>query len=815
MHMRYLVLHMIAWLVLLGIPPTCWAVSPPLNLVPNGSFESGTTSWTIAVDDPQGAGNSAVTDDLLPLGGNTKLKMSLYDEGSVSATSSAMTVTAGGDYQLTFWYTAAGFPSGVSAGYTLTWYNGGGGSLGTVSAEITQDPQATWTKVTRRVNAPANAASAKVTLTATATVTGILDSFFSLDNVKFTSSASLLCNGGFEGALNYWTPSVTGTGNTITADTASPAADTTALKIDMPNPGTATVTSTAMSVTAGRDYLLTHQFKSAGFGAGVSAAYAVTWYTGGGGTISTVTTNYPSSAVAEWTTYGPLRLSAPGTAATAKVIFTMTTSTGSAASTAWIDQVDCCPDPYLVLNSSFEGGLTSWTPSTSGSGTVAADTNQQQDGSQSLKLDVTSSIGSATATSTAVTVTGGRDFLLSFWYRSQGTNSSAVLGADVKWYDSGGGEITPAAHVTLPNAAQGTWTNKTQRVSPPAGAATLKVVHSLSTTTTGAYTLWIDQQTLDGDVNLLPNGGYEGGLTGFGTSTSGTGSSVSIDTTQSYEDLASVKLSVPNPSSSATLSMTNFVPVSANKEYEIGVTFRSEGFSDNGGYDNVASSYTIYFYNASQQQIGTQAVGFPYTAQSTWRLWSRVVLTPANTAYLKINCSISAYTDTLPSSIWLDKFEVIPYDTRLKVGGGYWLFRVADLGKYNKTYFRRGADDNTITGAAVIANPNFGTTQSYIAYAFYSTAVTVGQHRAVFRMKVGDVSVTRNVASLDVNTANDGLINVTPYTTDYFGQANTYRNLYLRFRKLDTAWVDFRAYWQAAVRTAVDTVTIYEEEVDN
>ncbi|MHB9024113.1 MAG: hypothetical protein ACYC7E_08045 [Armatimonadota bacterium] len=799
------------WLLFLWAALPGWAVESMPNLISNGSFESGTTSWTLTISDPQGAGNAASINDALSLAGTADLRMDLYNEGSVTAESASCAVSSGYDYHLTCWYQAQGFDAAAS--YTVKWYDGGGGLISSASADITSAAQTAWTKVTRTVTAPANAATAKVSFVTTASL-GCSDSFFFLDNVKFARCVSLLPNGSVEGGLASWTTSVTGTGNTITADTGEPQADLQALKIDMPNEGSASATSAAIAVNAGQDYFLALWFKSTGFGTGVSAAYECTWYDGGGGTISTASTAFPGSAQSTWTYYAPLRLPAPANAATAKIRLVMTTQAGSAASTAWVDGVEFTADANLAYNGSFEGGLTAWTTDVTGGGAVSADTAQHQDGSQSLKLDLPTP-GSASATSTAVTVSGGRDFLLTFWYRTAGANGSETPAVDVKWFNGGGSEITPASHIALPTGEQLNWTSVTRRVSPPSGAASAKVVCGVSSTAAGAYALWCDALFFSQDPNLISNGGYEGGLTGWGTSTSGTGSSVSIDTTQHYEDLASVKLSVPNPSSSATLSMSNFVPVSAGKEYEISVMFRSEGFSDNGGYDNVASSYTIYYFNASQQQISSQGIGFPYTAQSTWRQWRRVVLMPANTAYIKIYCSISAYTDTLPSSIWLDKFEVIPYDTRLKVGGGSWMFRVADLGKYNKAYFRRGADDNTSTGAAVIANPNFGTTPNYIAYAFYSTAVTLGQHRAVFRMKVGDVSVTRNVASLDVNTANNGLINVTPYTTDYFGQANVYKNLILRFRKTDPAWVDFRAYWQAQVRTAVDTVTIYEEEVDD
>jgi hypothetical protein len=719
-----------------------------------------------------------------------------------------MTVAANRDYQLTFWYNATGFSTDVSASYTLTWYDGGGGTLSTVTAEITHAAQPLWTKVSRWVNAPANAATAKLNVTLSTAVTGIPFSFFSLDNVQCTPCSNVLLNGGFESGLANWTHT-SGTG-TVTADTASPKDGTYALKI-VPST-TDTETSAAVAVTPGRDYWLSTQFKSSG--SVISASYTVTWYDGGGAQIgSPVTTSYPTAAVTTWTAYpttGPLRLPAPATAATAKVSF----SASTADTTVWIDQVDFHPDPYLVLNSSFEGGLTTWTSSTSGSGTVSADTAQHQDGAQSLKLDVTSSIGSANATSTAVSVSGGRDFLLSFYYRSAGANNSAALAADVHWYNSGGTEITPAAHVALPNAAQGTWTNKTQRVSPPANTASLKVIYNLSTTTDGAYTLWIDQMTLDRDANLLPNGGIEGGLTGFNTSTSGTGASVSADTTQPYEDLNALKLDVPNPSSGATATMTNYIPVTAGKDYDLNVWFRSTGFSRTGNYDNVSASYHIYYYNSAYTQIGSRSIGLPYAAQATWLLRPTVFTPPATTAYVKMDFCISAGTGTLPSTLWLDHLEILPHNTRLKPGGNLWVFRPADTGNFSTTNFRRSADDHTLTGTAVVANPLFGTATGYISSGIYTTAPPAGLYRAVYRLKVGSLTPTYNVANLDVNTPNYSFASYNALTTANFTQANVYQNIILRFKKQDTNWVDPRANWQGAVFTALSTVIIYDEEVD-
>ncbi|MHB9132571.1 MAG: hypothetical protein ACYDBB_15995 [Armatimonadota bacterium] len=815
--------HLFLVLLLLGTSLPGWSLDPPPNLARNGSFEAGTANWTLTVTDPAAAGNAIALNDALPLEGTADVKMSLYGEGTAGAQSDAMTVTAGQDYLLTLWYQAVGFSvsggdEGVAATYTVTWYDGGGTPLGTSTGEITHAAQSLWARLTRRVNAPASTATAKITMTTTATLGTAPDSFFYLDNVKFSRCAGLVANGGFEGGTANWTTSVTGAGNTIAADTTLPGSDTTALKIDMPAEGTASATSTAMTVEPGRDYLLALQFRSQGFGAGVSASYAITWYDSGAAEISTITTSFPTAAQSSWTAYGPLRLNAPGNAATAKVRINMTTAAGSAASTAWIDQVDFAPDPYLLFNGSFEGGLTAWTASASGAGnTVSIDTITIKDGANALKLDLPAE-GNATATGTTIPVSSGRDFLLTFWYKSSGISGSGSYegvtpACDVKWYDGSGGDLG-YTRVALPYAPQVTWTSLTRRVSPPANTASAKVVYSLVGAAGGpASTLWVDQATLDSDANQIPNGGFEAGMTGW-TYTASAGCSVTADSTQAYEDLTSLKLDVPNQNASAS-AYTGFFPVVGGQPVEANVWWRSTGFSRTSGYDNVSAAVYYYYYNAAQQNIGSFSIGLLYTPQANWRRYRRVFIPPANAAYMKITIGLNVYTGGLPSTLWIDKLEILPYQTRLKPSGQSWLFRVADSGNFDKSKFRRSADDNTITGAAAVANPNFSPTAGYLAYAFYSTAVPAGLHRAVFRMKVADVSVTRNVASMDVNTPNDGLINTAVSTTDYFGQANVFKNLVLRFRKLDASWVDFRAYWQAAVRTAVDTVTVYEEEVDD
>lgn len=86
--------------------------------------------------------------------------------------------------------------------------------------------------------------------------------------------------------------------------------------------------------------------------------------------------------------------------------------------------------PNLVPNGSFEDALASWQCSVNDPKQVGAavnlDSSRTREGNRSLKIQLAGP-GSATATSPLAPVQAGQDYLLTFWYRSEGFSDTGLF----------------------------------------------------------------------------------------------------------------------------------------------------------------------------------------------------------------------------------------------------------------------------------------------------------------------------------------------------------------------------------------------------
>ncbi|MHB9130506.1 MAG: hypothetical protein ACYDBB_05365 [Armatimonadota bacterium] len=314
--------------------------------------------------------------------------------------------------------------------------------------------------------------------------------------------------------------------------------------------------------------------------------------------------------------------------------------------------------------------------------------------------------------------------------------------------------------------------------------------------------------------SVLPNGGFEDGMTGWTAAVNDpgkTGSAVTIDGEQHREGTNSFRLFV-QPKCGANLSCKSF-PVEGGKDYLITLWYRSEGFSRTGNFDGVSASYTVTWYDAAGKPIIGTGQGLPYSAQPKWRRSMRLATAPANAASANFSCGISCGEKSLPSTLWLDKIELRKWPGTVKADGFSKVFHI-DEGTFSQRSFRRVADDDSSSGFAVIANTRFATKGDYLSGGMYLTGLKPGQYRAIFRLKLADYPEENTpVVNLDANPQFCGHSDRQVMSKEFLGPG-VYQDVPLRFVVApDTGYVDFRAFWSGKITTWVDTVTIVEEEI--
>lgn len=162
--------------------------------------------------------------------------------------------------------------------------------------------------------------------------------------------------------------------------------------------------------------------------------------------------------------------------------------------------------PNLVPNGSFEDALASWQCSVNDPKQVGAavnlDSSRTREGNRSLKIQLAGP-GSATATSPLAPVQAGQDYLLTFWYRSEGFSDTGLFaGVNLQyvldWLDTDKKPVGTGG-MGLSYGAVAEWRFMVSLLTAPPSAAWARIRFPMSVDETGRPSIcWL------GDLKLRP-----------------------------------------------------------------------------------------------------------------------------------------------------------------------------------------------------------------------------------------------------------------------------------------------------------------------
>ncbi len=318
----------------------------------------------------------------------------------------------------------------------------------------------------------------------------------------------------------------------------------------------------------------------------------------------------------------------------------------------------------------------------------------------------------------------------------------------------------------------------------------------------------------EGPVNLLSNGGFEEGISGWQVSVADPGkrgAAVTVDAGQARQGEKSLCLTLPGIGQASAGSP--LAPVRPGEDYLFTFWYRSDGFSESGLYAGVNVQYVVHWLDADRKPLGTDGSGLAYGAVPEWRFMVRMFRPPPGTAFVSVTFPMSVVEGGRPSRFRLDDARWRAWPSVPGQGGKSWVFHVAD-GTFQQDLFRRAADDDTESGFAVVANPRFGRTPGYLAGNLYTRELPPGQYRAVFRLKVAEVPRTpEKLLSWDVNTDHLGALAAGTIGADAFAAPGVYQDVSVRFVvPPGVAWVDPRLTWHGGPATWIDTITLVAEK---
>jgi hypothetical protein len=149
----------------------------------------------------------------------------------------------------------------------------------------------------------------------------------------------------------------------------------------------------------------------------------------------------------------------------------------------------------LVPNPSFELNTTNWSATGTGV-TITRDTAFSYFGGASGRMTDTAATGSSEfINSTAIAVTPGVTYTLSFRYRK--TATARGTGAAGLFVRNSGGTTISQPSISLCRGNSGGWIYGELTFVPPTGAVDCQVFFSTDGATTGAFNLWIDGVQLE------------------------------------------------------------------------------------------------------------------------------------------------------------------------------------------------------------------------------------------------------------------------------------------------------------------------------
>jgi hypothetical protein len=313
--------------------------------------------------------------------------------------------------------------------------------------------------------------------------------------------------------------------------------------------------------------------------------------------------------------------------------------------------------------------------------------------------------------------------------------------------------------------------------------------------------------------NLLPNSGFEDGMTGWTTSVADpgqAGAAAALDP-GALAGRAALKLTLPGKGSCTVTSSP--APVEPGRDYLVAVRYRSTGFSKPGKYD-IGAGGLLTWADAAGKSLGTAPFGgISFTAQAEWSCAVRLVTVPADAATVRLTLTLASSEGSTPSALWLDQAQVRRWDPPAQPTGTTTVYRVCD-GYFNGATCRVVADDATANGLAVVANPKYVQKPGYLSCALYLRELKPGTYRVVYRLKAeGLPTATVPVVHLVSEYERGGAPNSRLISSGEFAQPGAYQEFVLRVIK--TPWNGFiglGAAWQANAAVWADTITVIEEE---
>ena len=162
------------------------------------------------------------------------------------------------------------------------------------------------------------------------------------------------------------------------------------------------------------------------------------------------------------------------------------------------------PQPNLIHNGDFEQGLAGWAPSLNDPRGVGAaltsDASTSREGGRSLQIRLPGPSGAA-MTSPPASVQAGQDYLLSFWYRSEGFSATdAYAGVNLQyvltWLDANRQPVGTGG-MGLSYGAVPEWRFTVSLLTVPANATAVQIGFPMSVNETGRSSrFWLDDVRL-------------------------------------------------------------------------------------------------------------------------------------------------------------------------------------------------------------------------------------------------------------------------------------------------------------------------------
>ncbi len=171
---------------------------------------------------------------------------------------------------------------------------------------------------------------------------------------------------------------------------------------------------------------------------------------------------------------------------------------------SWANVAAAQPQPNLIHNGDFEQGIAGWEPSLNDPKGVGAavtiDPSKALEGSRSLQISLPGQ-SIAAITSRPASVQAGQDYLLSFWYRSEGfSETGAFAGVNLQyvltWLDANQ-KLVGTGGMGLSYDAVSEWRFMVSMLTVPANAMAVQIRFPMSVNETGRPSrFWLDDVKL-------------------------------------------------------------------------------------------------------------------------------------------------------------------------------------------------------------------------------------------------------------------------------------------------------------------------------